>query len=81
MWHLCAATDNQGLIIDARSVAELVSLSKGGSAQAQELFAAVISDLAKVCTCHASIINTPTGKEGACLRIPLAARTVAHSYP
>ena len=51
MWHLCAATDNQGPIVDARSVAELVSLSMGGSAQAQELSAAVISDLAKVRTC------------------------------
>ena len=47
IWHLCAATDNQGLIVDCGAITELVALSKIGSARAQELSAAVISDLAK----------------------------------
>lgn len=28
IWHLCAATDNQGLIVDCGAIAELVALSK-----------------------------------------------------
>ena len=48
IWHLCATTDNQGVIIDCGAIAELVALSKTGSAKAQELAAAVVSDLAKV---------------------------------
>ena len=47
IWHLCAATDNQGYIVDCGAITELVALSKVGSARAQELAAAVISDLAK----------------------------------
>ena len=47
IWHLCAATDNHGMIVDCGAITELVALSKVGSARAQELAAAVISDLAK----------------------------------
>ena len=47
IWHLCASVDNQGAIVDAGAISDLVALSKTGSAKAQELAAAVISDLAK----------------------------------
>lgn len=47
IWHLCADMSNQGHIVHCGAVAELVALSRIGSARAQELSAAVISDLAK----------------------------------
>jgi hypothetical protein len=47
LWHLCEATDNQGVVVGAGAITDLVALSKTGSAKAQELAAAVISDLAK----------------------------------
>ena len=47
VWHLCAATVNQGVIVHAGAIADLVALSKTGSAKGAELAAAVISDLAK----------------------------------
>ena len=54
IWHLCATTDNQGVIVDCGAIAELVALSKTGSAKAQELAAAVVSDLAKVISADCS---------------------------
>lgn len=47
VWHLCAANHNQGVIVECGAITDLVTLSKTGSARAQELAAAVISDLAK----------------------------------
>ena len=47
VWHLCARTENQGVLVESGAVTEMVGLSKAGSDKAQELAAAVISDLAK----------------------------------
>ena len=47
VWHLCEDIDNQGVVVDCGAIAELVMLSRVGDAKAQELAAAVISDLAK----------------------------------
>ena len=47
VWHLCEDIDSQGAVVDCGAIAELVMLSRVGDAMAQELAAAVISDLAK----------------------------------
>ena len=47
VWHLCEEVDNQGAVVNCGVIADLVLLSRVGDAKAQELAAAVISDLAK----------------------------------
>ena len=47
IWHLCELTSNQQAVVDCGVIVELVALSKGGTAKAQQFAAAVISDLAK----------------------------------
>ena len=47
IWHLCASIHNQGTVVDEGTIVELVALSRTGSEKAQELSAAVISDLAR----------------------------------